>query len=69
MCLIPNRFHGVASEDSLNAIELLFKTDMEPTRVAAIVIEPVQGEGGFYIAPFELLVANCARSATSTVFC
>ena len=51
----PNRFHGIASEHSLDAIELLFKTDVEPARVAAMVIEPVQGEGGFYIAPFEFL--------------
>jgi 4-aminobutyrate aminotransferase-like enzyme len=29
----------------------LFKADVDPARVAAIVIEPVQGEGGFYVAP------------------
>ena len=40
--------------DSLKALETLFKADVEPARVAAIIIEPVQGEGGFYIAPFEL---------------
>src|SRR5947207_3393979 len=34
-----------------------FKADVEPSRVAAIVIEPVQGEGGFYIAPKELMTA------------
>jgi 4-aminobutyrate aminotransferase/(S)-3-amino-2-methylpropionate transaminase len=51
----PNRFHGIEPEYSLQAIESLFKADVEPTQVAAMVIEPVQGEGGFYIAPFEFL--------------
>jgi 4-aminobutyrate aminotransferase/(S)-3-amino-2-methylpropionate transaminase len=51
----PNRFHGIEPEQSLKALEFLFKADLEPGRVAAIVIEPVQGEGGFYIAPFEFL--------------
>jgi 4-aminobutyrate aminotransferase/(S)-3-amino-2-methylpropionate transaminase len=53
----PNRFHDVTIEQSLAALEFLFKADVEPTRVAAMVIEPVQGEGGFYIAPFEFLKA------------
>jgi 4-aminobutyrate aminotransferase-like enzyme len=36
-------------------INRLFKADIDPGRVAAIIIEPVQGEGGFYVAPPELL--------------
>jgi 4-aminobutyrate aminotransferase/(S)-3-amino-2-methylpropionate transaminase len=51
----PMAFHGVSAEDSLAAIENLFKADVDPARVAAIIIEPVQGEGGFYIAPPEFL--------------
>jgi 4-aminobutyrate aminotransferase/(S)-3-amino-2-methylpropionate transaminase len=51
----PNKFHDVSAEDSLQALEFLFKADVEPTRVAAMVIEPVQGEGGFYVAPFDFL--------------
>jgi 4-aminobutyrate aminotransferase len=51
----PMDVHGVTVEDSLHALETLFKADIEPSRVAAIIIEPVQGEGGFYIAPPELL--------------
>jgi 4-aminobutyrate aminotransferase len=53
----PSSFRGVEMDDSLHAIESLFKTDVEPDRVAAIVIEPVQGEGGFYVAPFEFMGA------------
>jgi 4-aminobutyrate aminotransferase/(S)-3-amino-2-methylpropionate transaminase len=51
----PCAYHGITPQQSLGAIEQLFKSDIEPTRVAAIIIEPVQGEGGFYIAPPEFL--------------
>jgi len=47
----PNEYHGVSTEDSLAALDMLFTCDIEPGRVAAIIIEPVQGEGGFYPAP------------------
>lgn len=46
----PVELHGVTENDSLKAIQNLFKADIEPTRVAAIILEPVQGEGGFYMA-------------------
>ena len=51
----PMPYHGVTSEHSLHALEQLFKADVDPARVAAIIIEPVLGEGGFYAAPAELL--------------
>jgi 4-aminobutyrate aminotransferase / (S)-3-amino-2-methylpropionate transaminase / 5-aminovalerate transaminase len=47
----PIEYHGTSVDDTFAAIEHLFKYDIEPTRVAAIVVEPVLGEGGFYIAP------------------
>ena len=47
----PVEHHGVSIEDSLAALESLFRADIEPERVAAIIVEPVQGEGGFHIAP------------------
>ncbi len=53
----PNEFHGVSSADALASIEAIFKYDVEPERVAAIIIEPVQGEGGFYAAPPEFAQA------------
>jgi 4-aminobutyrate aminotransferase/(S)-3-amino-2-methylpropionate transaminase len=53
----PLSYHGVSGADSLAAIEQLFKADVDPAQVAAIIIEPVQGEGGFYIAPPEFLRA------------
>ena len=51
----PMAYHGITVEDSLSALEQLFKADVDPARVAAIIIEPVLGEGGFYPAPPELL--------------
>ena len=51
----PIEYHGVSVADSLDAIETLFKSDVEPSRIAALIIEPVQGEGGFYPAPVEFL--------------
>jgi 4-aminobutyrate aminotransferase/(S)-3-amino-2-methylpropionate transaminase len=53
----PVTYHGVTVEDSLDALDRLFKYDVEPGRVAAIVIEPVLGEGGFYAAPPEFMQA------------
>jgi 4-aminobutyrate aminotransferase/(S)-3-amino-2-methylpropionate transaminase len=51
----PMAYHGVTPQLCLAAIEQLFKADVEPTRVAAIIIEPVLGEGGFYVAPPDFL--------------
>jgi 4-aminobutyrate aminotransferase/(S)-3-amino-2-methylpropionate transaminase len=53
----PHAPFGVTVQDSLRAIEMLFRADIEPERTAAIVLEPVQGEGGFIQAPTELLQA------------
>jgi 4-aminobutyrate aminotransferase/(S)-3-amino-2-methylpropionate transaminase len=51
----PNALHGVSVADAFAAIETIFKCDVAANRVAAIVFEPVQGEGGFYIAPKEFV--------------
>ena len=51
----PNALHGVTVDDSIASVEAIFKNDIESSRVAAIIIEPVQGEGGFHVAPPELL--------------
>ncbi len=52
---VPIDYHGVSVSDSLRALHTLFKADIAPTDVAAIIVEPVQGEGGFYPAPDEFL--------------
>ncbi|WP_290637263.1 aminotransferase class III-fold pyridoxal phosphate-dependent enzyme, partial [Aquisalimonas sp.] len=53
----PVPYHGVTEEQALDALAMLFKTDLPPHHTAAIVIEPVLGEGGFYIAPPTFLQA------------
>lgn len=53
----PIAHYGVSVEDSLRALTFLFTADVAPERVAAVIIEPVQGEGGFHQAPKELLKA------------
>ena len=53
----PMEAHGVTTQDSLDAIHNVFKADIAAEHVAAIVLEPVQGEGGFYQAPAELMTA------------
>lgn len=47
----PNDYHGVTEQQSLSALQDLFACDIEPSRIAAIIFEPIQGEGGFYQAP------------------
>jgi 4-aminobutyrate aminotransferase len=51
----PIDLHGTSVDEAVVGIERLFKADIDPARVAAIIIEPVQGEGGFYVAPAEFL--------------
>ena len=53
----PNALQGVTVDDALRALHSLFKTDIDPQRVAAIIIEPVQGEGGFCVAPMVFMQA------------
>ena len=46
----PNALHDVSTADALKSLERIFKADIAPDQVAAIVLEPVQGEGGFVVA-------------------
>jgi 4-aminobutyrate aminotransferase / (S)-3-amino-2-methylpropionate transaminase / 5-aminovalerate transaminase len=47
----PYPYHGISSDDSITALEHLFKADVDPATVACLVLEPVQGEGGFLAMP------------------
>ena len=53
----PLPYRGITTEQALLDLERLFHGDVDPKAVAAIVIEPVQGEGGFNVAPFDFLRA------------
>jgi 4-aminobutyrate aminotransferase/(S)-3-amino-2-methylpropionate transaminase len=53
----PNDLHGITVDDSLGALHTLFKVAIAAQDVAAIIVEPVQGEGGFYQAPVAFMRA------------
>ncbi|MDN7124576.1 4-aminobutyrate--2-oxoglutarate transaminase [Pseudidiomarina sp. 1APP75-32.1] len=53
----PVAAHGVSEEDALKGLQHIFKAAIAPSDVAAIIIEPVQGEGGFYPAPASFMQA------------
>lgn len=53
----PIELHGTTVEQSLAVLKKLFAADVDPKRVAAIIVEPVQGEGGFYPVPAPLMKA------------
>ena len=58
----PNALHGISIDDAFAGLEQIFKNDIEADRVAAIFVEPVQGEGGYLPAPpefFKRLRALC----------
>lgn len=53
----PVALNGVSVADTLDAIDAVFKNDIDPAQVAAFIVEPVQGEGGFHVMPPALLRA------------
>lgn len=53
----PSVRDGITVQDALIGLENLFLTDAQPERIAAIIIEPVLGEGGYTPVPFEMLTA------------
>src|SRR3954471_1813724 len=53
----PYPYRGVSTEDALAGLELLLKQDVSPDAVACVVLETVQGEGGFIPMPAEFVQA------------
>ena len=53
----PQPYRGITTEQALADLDRLFHGDVDPKSVAAIIVEPVQGEGGFNVAPVEFLRA------------
>jgi 4-aminobutyrate aminotransferase len=51
----PNAAHGVSTADALKSLDRIFKADIAADQVAAIILEPVQGEGGFNVAPADFM--------------
>lgn len=52
----PVAVNGISVDDAIESLEDIFSTDIAAHDVAAIVLEPVQGEGGFNVAPQELMI-------------
>lgn len=53
----PYPYRGVSTEDALRGLELLFEQDVDPRSIACLVLEPVQGEGGFVPMPPDFVQA------------
>ncbi|MCY1342425.1 5-aminovalerate aminotransferase DavT [compost metagenome] len=51
----PNAIHGVSVDEAMASLERIFKNDAAPGDIAAIILEPVQGEGGFNVAPKDFM--------------
>lgn len=51
----PMPYQGISEEDAIHGLEMVLKTDANPRDTAAVVLEPVLGEGGFYPAPTRFL--------------
>ena len=47
----PYPYRGVGTDEAIAGLELLFRQDVDPATVACVVLEPVQGEGGFIVMP------------------
>jgi 4-aminobutyrate aminotransferase len=58
----PSDFHGVSVEECLRTLDMMLLSSIDPMRVAAFIVEPIQGEGGFNVAPPEFLQALRARA-------
>jgi 4-aminobutyrate aminotransferase/(S)-3-amino-2-methylpropionate transaminase len=51
----PYAYHDISTDDSLDALQTLFASQVPPERVAGVIVEPVQGEGGFVVPPADFL--------------
>ncbi len=65
----PSDHSGVHGEDLERSVNELFLTDVEPTAVAAIIVEPVQGEGGFNPVSTEMFGLLAHVVLTGTAYC
>ena len=53
---VPNPYRGITTDDAIAGLKQLFKADVDPATVACVVLEPVQGEGGFLPMPRDYLL-------------
>ena len=51
----PYPYRGISTEDALDGLDFIFKAHVDPQSVACVILEPVQGEGGFTVMPPEFI--------------
>jgi 4-aminobutyrate aminotransferase / (S)-3-amino-2-methylpropionate transaminase / 5-aminovalerate transaminase len=51
----PYPYRGISAKDALDALDWMFKATIDPASVACVILEPVQGEGGFTVMPPEFI--------------
>ncbi len=64
----PDEYHGISVEGSLACLDHIFKTAINANEVAAMIVEPVQGEGGFNPAP-KAFLEGLRKNAMKMAFC
>jgi 4-aminobutyrate aminotransferase / (S)-3-amino-2-methylpropionate transaminase / 5-aminovalerate transaminase len=57
----PYPYRGISTEDALDALDWMFKATVDPASVACVILEPIQGEGGFTVMPAEFIQGLKAR--------
>ncbi len=57
----PYPYRGITAADALAALDWMFKATVDPASVACVILEPVQGEGGFTVMPPEFIQGLKAR--------
>ena len=51
----PYPYRGISTKDALDELRFMFKATVDPASVACVILEPVQGEGGFIVMPADFL--------------
>jgi 4-aminobutyrate aminotransferase len=57
----PYPYRGISTNDALDALDWMFKAAVDPASVACVILEPIQGEGGFTVMPAEFIQGLKAR--------
>ena len=57
----PYPYRGISTEDALGELDWMFKAAVDPASVACVILEPIQGEGGFTVMPAEFIQGLKAR--------
>ena len=65
--IAPYPYRGISSADALEALDWMFKATVDPASVACVILEPVQGEGGFTVMPPEFIQSSASRASAKLI--